>query len=203
MNPDRTHAGTLERLPDSQTTSHSSIGVPVIPSLSQPSAAVTNSAMPVTSTAAGDVDSRPMHYFTGDRQSSRGGVVQKQLQPLCFHWKTSSNVTLDITMTQATKSASTQGQGYVMTWRPLTVGESVVLKVVHVGGPQGSLTFGVTSCDPSTIKATDWPADCCDLMDRAEYWIVQPEVCVSPAVNDELVFQLKPDGTLFQCMLAL
>lgn len=125
--------------------------------------------------------------------------------PLCFHWTMGCNVTLDFSSTVASRSPTSRYNGYVVTSRPLLLGESVKLRVsaMYFGSAaKGTLTFGVTSCDPATLNATDWPDDGFNLMDRAEYWIVQPEVCVSPAVNDELVFQLMPDGmyhTPYEC----
>ena len=36
----------------------------------------------------------------------------------------------------------------------------------------GSLAFGLTNCDPSTIDVRDLPEDSDLLLDRPEYWVV-------------------------------
>jgi hypothetical protein len=62
----------------------------------------------------------------------------------------------------------------------------------------GSLAFGLTSCDPSTIgDLSTLPADSDNLLDRLEYWICIKNVAVNPRAGDIATFSVKQTGTAF------
>ena len=62
----------------------------------------------------------------------------------------------------------------VFTSRPPRPGESVYVKVTKVGSAmrQGSLSYGVTSCDPGCLRPSDLPNSPEALVDRKEFWAV-------------------------------
>ncbi|XP_033836020.1 E3 ubiquitin-protein ligase NEURL1-like [Periophthalmus magnuspinnatus] len=61
----------------------------------------------------------------------------------------------------------------VFTSRPMKCSETVFLKVTKVGAKRpGALSYGVTSCDPSTLRPSDLPCDPESLVDRKEFWAV-------------------------------
>ncbi|KAJ3614898.1 hypothetical protein NHX12_018467 [Muraenolepis orangiensis] len=62
----------------------------------------------------------------------------------------------------------------VFTDRPLAIGETVFIKVTKSGPParNGSLSYGVTSCDPAMLRPSDLPYNPEALVDRKEFWAV-------------------------------
>ncbi|XP_062319796.1 E3 ubiquitin-protein ligase NEURL1-like [Osmerus eperlanus] len=62
----------------------------------------------------------------------------------------------------------------VFTSRPPRPGESVFVKVTKAGSAvrQGSLSYGVTSCDPGCLRPSDLPYNPEALVDRKEFWAV-------------------------------
>uniref|UniRef100_A0A8C6TQC4 E3 ubiquitin-protein ligase NEURL1 n=1 Tax=Neogobius melanostomus TaxID=47308 RepID=A0A8C6TQC4_9GOBI len=61
----------------------------------------------------------------------------------------------------------------VFTSRPLRCTETVYLKVAKAGVARpGALSYGVTSCDPSTLRPSDLPSSPESLVDRKEFWAV-------------------------------
>uniref|UniRef100_G1KQW2 E3 ubiquitin-protein ligase NEURL1B n=1 Tax=Anolis carolinensis TaxID=28377 RepID=G1KQW2_ANOCA len=83
----------------------------------------------------------------------------------------------DINFSQDRMSACTNWQEsnrtLVFSDRPLHIGESLFVEVGHLGLPYyGALTFGITSCDPGTLRTNELPADPDFLLDRKEYWVV-------------------------------
>jgi protein neuralized len=59
----------------------------------------------------------------------------------------------------------------------------------------GSLAFGLTSCDPSTIGDTSTlPADSDNLLERPEYWVCIKNVAVNPKVGDIASFKVMQSG---------
>ncbi|KAJ8282707.1 hypothetical protein COCON_G00052260 [Conger conger] len=78
--------------------------------------------------------------------------------------------------------------------RPLLVGETLFVEVGHLGLPYfGALLFGVTSCDPGTLRAAELPADPEALLDRKEYWVVYRGF-PAPSAGDVLSFTLLASG---------
>uniref|UniRef100_A0A8D2P6P7 E3 ubiquitin-protein ligase NEURL1B n=1 Tax=Zosterops lateralis melanops TaxID=1220523 RepID=A0A8D2P6P7_ZOSLA len=104
----------------------------------------------------------------------------------------------DVTFSQDRMVACTNWQEsnrtLVFSDRPLHIGESLFVEVGHLGLPYyGALSFGVTSCDPSTLRTNELPADPDFLLDRKEYWVVYRAF---PVLNsgDILSFMVLPNG---------
>ena len=61
----------------------------------------------------------------------------------------------------------------VFAWPHTRIGERIVVQVVSTEVSYiGSLAFGLTNCDPSTIDVRELPEDSDLLLDRPEYWVV-------------------------------
>ncbi|XP_017386621.1 E3 ubiquitin-protein ligase NEURL1 isoform X3 [Cebus imitator] len=61
----------------------------------------------------------------------------------------------------------------VFTSRPVRVAETIFVKVTRSGGARpGALSFGVTTCDPGTLRPADLPFSPEALVDRKEFWAV-------------------------------
>lgn len=61
----------------------------------------------------------------------------------------------------------------VFTSRPVHVAETIFVKVTRSGGARpGALSFGVTTCDPGTLRPSDLPFSPEALVDRKEFWAV-------------------------------
>jgi protein neuralized len=59
----------------------------------------------------------------------------------------------------------------------------------------GSMAFGLTSCDPSTIAdLSSLPADSDNLLERSEYWVCIKNVAVNPHSGDSMTFWVQPSG---------
>jgi len=84
---------------------------------------------------------------------------------------------------------------YVFTPRPLHIRETIVVQVLSVDPAYtGGLAFGVTCCNPDTLRSDVLPDDSDLLLDRPEYWVVNKDVCAKAEVADELSFYLAEDG---------
>ncbi|XP_054655158.1 E3 ubiquitin-protein ligase NEURL1-like isoform X2 [Dunckerocampus dactyliophorus] len=79
----------------------------------------------------------------------------------------------------------------VFTSRPLECWESVHA-MVRTSGP-ASLSYGVTSCDPSTLKPGDLPSNLDSLVDRKEFWALD-KVSVPLHNDDVLSFAVTEEG---------
>uniref|UniRef100_A0AAV2JLP4 NHR domain-containing protein n=1 Tax=Knipowitschia caucasica TaxID=637954 RepID=A0AAV2JLP4_KNICA len=62
----------------------------------------------------------------------------------------------------------------VFTSRPMRSSETVYVKVTKAGGARrpGALSYGVTSCDPSSLRPSDLPCEPESMVDRKEFWAV-------------------------------
>lgn len=58
----------------------------------------------------------------------------------------------------------------VFTSRPMRCSETVFVKVKAGVTRPGSLSYGVTSCDPATLRPSDLPSNPESLVDRKEFW---------------------------------
>ncbi|XP_031417768.1 E3 ubiquitin-protein ligase NEURL1 isoform X2 [Clupea harengus] len=82
----------------------------------------------------------------------------------------------------------------VFTERPLRPGETVFVKVTKSSPSRsGALAYGVTSCDPATLRPSDLPGNPEALVDRKEFWAVcrVPQPLQS---GDILGFLVTPEG---------
>jgi len=81
-------------------------------------------------------------------------------------------------------------------------GETLVIQILSImpvgdGLDIGGLAFGMTACNPASLKSEHLPDDSDMLLDRPEYWIVNKDVCAKPKVGDELSFLLTHQGGWF------
>ncbi|EPB76768.1 zinc finger, C3HC4 type [Ancylostoma ceylanicum] len=89
----------------------------------------------------------------------------------------------------ASRCSSEYTQGYVFSERPIRNNEKVVIEVVSVQQLyKGGLAFGVTCCDPSTLRSTDLPDDSSDLIEMPQYWVGIKDIALQPRVNTVLSF---------------
>merc|ERR1711997_414501 len=88
-------------------------------------------------------------------------------------------------------------QGYVFSREKVQPGERMVIQVLETEQSYiGSLAFGLTNCDPSSIDLRVLPEDSDLLLDRPEYWVVSKDVANNPDVGDELSFMINSDGSV-------
>ncbi|KOB69920.1 putative neuralized [Operophtera brumata] len=86
-------------------------------------------------------------------------------------------------------------QGYVFTARPMRPRQTIVVQVlVTEAAYAGSLTIGLTSCGPSTLRTCDLPDDAEWLLDRPEYWVVRRDAANGMRRGDKLAVTLTLDG---------
>lgn len=82
----------------------------------------------------------------------------------------------------------------VFTSRPLRASETVFVKVKAAAAARaGSLSYGVTSCDPAALRPCDLPSSPESLVDRKEFWAMGR---VAPPLHsgDILGFAISSDG---------
>ncbi|XP_036397911.1 E3 ubiquitin-protein ligase NEURL1 isoform X2 [Megalops cyprinoides] len=92
---------------------------------------------------------------------------------LHFHQLRGAHIkTLD-EQTVARSEHAREERTLVFTNRPLRIGETVFIKVTKSSPARsGSLSYGVTSCDPSVLRPSDLPYNPESLVDRKEFWAV-------------------------------
>ena len=118
-------------------------------------------------------------------------------QALTFHSNVGKNVRLDGSATVAARLDEEFAQGYVFSRHLVTPGERLVVQVLATEDSYiGSLAFGLTNCDPSSLQVNELPEDSDLLLDRPEYWVVSKDVANSPQAGDELSFTVKTDGSV-------
>uniref|UniRef100_A0A3B5PXS4 E3 ubiquitin-protein ligase NEURL1-like n=1 Tax=Xiphophorus maculatus TaxID=8083 RepID=A0A3B5PXS4_XIPMA len=83
----------------------------------------------------------------------------------------------------------------VFTSRPMHCSEIVFVKVKAGVSRVGSLSYGVTSCDPATLRPSDLPSNPESLVDRKEFWAVC-RVAVQLHSGDILSFVVNAEGEL-------
>ncbi|XP_010868435.2 neuralized E3 ubiquitin protein ligase 1Ab isoform X2 [Esox lucius] len=85
----------------------------------------------------------------------------------------------------------------VFTSRPLGCGERVFVNVTRTGSTSpGSLSYGVTSCDPAGLRPSDLPHNLESLVDRKEFWVVC-RVGAPLQNGDILGFVVNAEGEVF------
>nr|XP_027203468.1 protein neuralized-like [Dermatophagoides pteronyssinus] len=116
-------------------------------------------------------------------------------QSIQFHRTRGCNVRLSSNKCVAERNSNHYSQGYVFTNRPLAIGEKIVLQILRTDEMfTGSLTFGLTSCNPNFLNVADFPEDSHHLLDRPEYWTVIKDVANSPMAGDEIAFTITESG---------
>uniref|UniRef100_A0A3Q2NR01 E3 ubiquitin-protein ligase NEURL1 n=1 Tax=Fundulus heteroclitus TaxID=8078 RepID=A0A3Q2NR01_FUNHE len=83
----------------------------------------------------------------------------------------------------------------VFTSRPMHCSETVFVKVKAGAVRAGSLSYGVTSCDPATLRPSDLPSNPESLVDRKEFWAVC-RAAVQLHSGDILSFVVNSEGEL-------
>ncbi|XP_058236170.1 E3 ubiquitin-protein ligase NEURL1 isoform X1 [Hemibagrus wyckioides] len=84
----------------------------------------------------------------------------------------------------------------VFTERPMRLSETIYITVSKSSlARSGSLSYGVTSCDPATLRPMELPSNPEELVDRKEFWAVC-KVSSSIHSGDVLSFLLTQDGEL-------
>ena len=120
-----------------------------------------------------------------------------KLRPLSFHTSTGPNLSLNGCSSIAWRHEDEYSAGYVFTSSSVTLGERVVVQILATENMYiGSLAFGLTSCDPSSLDCDSLPEDSDMLLDRPEYWVVSKDVANTPDVGDELSFLVNHDGSV-------
>lgn len=92
---------------------------------------------------------------------------------------------------------SREGGAFAFSSKEMSINEKLMVKVTGVDRSFArSFTFGVTTCNPSTIEdeARGLPADHRALLDRPEVWIFKENVEKACDLNDELVFVIREGG---------
>uniref|UniRef100_A0A3P9KHQ8 E3 ubiquitin-protein ligase NEURL1B n=1 Tax=Oryzias latipes TaxID=8090 RepID=A0A3P9KHQ8_ORYLA len=113
---------------------------------------------------------------------------------LHFHPTRGSDVILSADRSAACIHFLDSSRTLVFSDRPLHIGETLYVEVGHLGLPYfGALSFGLTSCDPAGLHASDLPADPEVLLDRKEYWVMHRGFPI-PCSGDVLSFSLLSNG---------
>uniref|UniRef100_A0A4W5L9Y6 E3 ubiquitin-protein ligase NEURL1 n=1 Tax=Hucho hucho TaxID=62062 RepID=A0A4W5L9Y6_9TELE len=101
------------------------------------------------------------------------------------------------TVSRGVEHRSGDERTLVFTSRPLRCGESVFVKVTKAGATRlGSLSYGVTSCDPAWLRPSDLPYSPESLVDRKEFWAVC-RVGAPLQSGDILGFVVNVEGEVF------
>uniref|UniRef100_A0A0K0D659 NHR domain-containing protein n=1 Tax=Angiostrongylus cantonensis TaxID=6313 RepID=A0A0K0D659_ANGCA len=115
---------------------------------------------------------------------------------LRFHQVTGRHISLNAMRNIATRCDSEYSQGYVFSERPIRNNEKVVIEVITVQKLYiGGLAFGVTCCDPSTLRPADLPDNSSDLVEMPQYWVGIKDIALQPPVNTVLSFWITDAGT--------
>ncbi|RCN53652.1 zinc finger, C3HC4 type [Ancylostoma caninum] len=121
--------------------------------------------------------------------------TSSNFETLRFHQMTGRHVSLNTMRNMASRCSSEYTQGYVFSERPIRNNEKVVIEVVSVQQLyKGGLAFGVTCCDPSTLRSTDLPDDSSDLIEMPQYWVGIKDIALQPRVNTVLSFWITDAG---------
>jgi len=127
-------------------------------------------------------------------RSSERRIIEV-IEPMQFHVTIGRHISLSVDRLVATRLPQDYCNGYVFTSRPLQLGETLGLTILRVDSDfVGGLAFGMTSCDPATVRVQELMDDSDLLLDRSEYWVVHKDVCTNPEVHDELSFHLSDKG---------
>uniref|UniRef100_A0A673B150 E3 ubiquitin-protein ligase NEURL1 n=1 Tax=Sphaeramia orbicularis TaxID=375764 RepID=A0A673B150_9TELE len=113
---------------------------------------------------------------------------------LHFHQLRGAHIkTLD-EQTAARSEHGREERTLVFTNRPLRTSETVFVKVTKSSPARlGSLSYGVTSCDPAALRPSDLPHNPEALVDRKEFWAVC-RVATPLQSGDILGFTVNQDG---------
>ena len=90
---------------------------------------------------------------------------------------------------------SGEDHGFVFSHRPLRTNERLYLQIIECDlRSPGSVSFGLTTCDPSFLSAKDLPEDPDELQFRPEFWKIMKDVVKDPESGAEMSFQVTETG---------
>lgn len=93
-------------------------------------------------------------------------------------------------------------QGYTFTKQPLQIGQKYHVLITKTSSLYvGSLSFGITCCDPNNIGIGELPDDPNQLVDRREYWVMSRNVAEDTQPGDVLIFSINHNGNY--CLLLI
>lgn len=112
----------------------------------------------------------PQNSLNSQQSSLLPSALKSDLR---FHQLRGAHIkTLD-EQTVARSEHAREERTLVFTSRPLNTGETVFIKVTKSSPSRsGSLSYGVTSCDPAVLRPSDLPYNPEALVDRKEFWAV-------------------------------
>lgn len=112
----------------------------------------------------------PQNSLNSQQSSLLPSALESDLH---FHQLRGAHIkTLD-EQTVARSEHAREERTLVFTNRPLNTGETVFIKVTKSSPARsGSLSYGVTSCDPAVLRPSDLPYNPEALVDRKEFWAV-------------------------------
>uniref|UniRef100_A0A1I7U091 RING-type E3 ubiquitin transferase n=1 Tax=Caenorhabditis tropicalis TaxID=1561998 RepID=A0A1I7U091_9PELO len=138
---------------------------------------------------------RPIPSSFSQTSSSRGAAVMPGIHPLRFHYIKGTHITFDTFRNRATRDQAEYSQGYVFTERPIKNNEKVMIQIEQVQRMyEGGLAFGVTCCDPATIRPSELPEDSSDLVEQPQYWVGIKDIALQPKAESILSFWITDTG---------
>ncbi|NXV40189.1 NEUL1 ligase, partial [Uria aalge] len=129
--------------------------------------------------------------------SQHSHLLPSQLESdLRFHHLRGPHVKILDDQTVARLEHAREERTLVFTSRPLRINETIFVKINKSNAVRtGTLSYGVTSCDPSTLRPSDLPYNPESLVDRKEFWVIC-RVVVPLQSGDILGFMVNLDGEL-------
>lgn len=130
-----------------------------------------------------------------ESSSTASRTDESGVTPLRFHHVKGCHITLNPFRNIATRDQAEYSQGYVFTERPIKNNEKVMIQINQVQRLyEGGLAFGVTCCDPATIRVAGLPEDSSDLVEMPEYWVGIKDIALQPKANSILSFWITDSG---------
>ncbi|NXO14751.1 NEUL1 ligase, partial [Oriolus oriolus] len=129
--------------------------------------------------------------------SQHSHLLPSQLESdLRFHHLRGPHVKILDDQTVARLEHAREERTLVFTSRPLRINETIFVKINKSNAVRtGTLSYGVTSCDPGTLRPSDLPYNPESLVDRKEFWAIC-RVLVPLQSGDILGFMVNSDGEL-------
>ncbi|XP_056265385.1 E3 ubiquitin-protein ligase NEURL1 isoform X4 [Pseudoliparis swirei] len=133
----------------------------------------------------------PQNSLNSQQSSLLPSALESDLH---FHQLRGAHIKMLDEQTVARSEHAREERTLVFTNRPLRTGETVFIKVTKSSPARsGSLSYGVTSCDPAVLRPSDLPYNPEALVDRKEFWAV----CRVPTLlqsSDILGFLVNQEG---------
>ncbi|XP_043375808.1 E3 ubiquitin-protein ligase NEURL1 isoform X4 [Dermochelys coriacea] len=129
--------------------------------------------------------------------SQHSHLFPSQLESdLRFHQLRGAHIKILDDQTVARLEHAREERTLVFTSRPLRINETIFVKINKSNASRsGTLSYGVTSCDPSTLRPSDLPYNPESLVDRKEFWAVC-RILVPLQSGDILGFMVNSEGEL-------